>query len=228
MSKPASTVPPPHFPPHQESRVWLLSSGASPIGVALARQLLTHGDHVVFGTKAKEVSDPNSQRAADFSSFWTEEVLVKEGWKDRAKVIGLDGRCEVTLFLQYFEEAWLTVGVRIAGIWVSVKLLLQTPLHLSRSLTSLSAARAKVRAVFSTKHHRRPVGLMSPSAGLAIIGTVEELGASPRTCALIRDQFETTYFGHINLIKAALPPMRHRGRGHIILLTGISWFPNLL
>ncbi|KAL9014068.1 MAG: hypothetical protein Q9173_001277 [Seirophora scorigena] len=158
-----STVPAPQFPAHQESRVWLLSSGASPIGVALARQLLTHGDHVVFGTKAKEVSDPNSQRAADFSSFWTEEVLVKEAWKDRAKVIGLDGR---------------------------------------------------------------PVELMSLLAGLAIIGTVEELGASPRTCALIRDQFETNYFGHINLIKAALPPMRHRGRGHIILLTGIRSHPD--
>lgn len=60
-----------------------------------------------------------------------------------------------------------------------------------------------------------------------MVGTVEELGASPRTCALIRDQFETNYFGHINLIKAAIPSMRRRGRGHIILLTGISRIPSL-
>ncbi|KAL9022367.1 MAG: hypothetical protein Q9185_000482 [Variospora sp. 1 TL-2023] len=56
-----------------------------------------------------------------------------------------------------------------------------------------------------------------------MVGTVEELGASPRTCALIRDQFETNYFGPINLIKAAIPSMRRRGRGHIILLTGITY-----
>lgn len=57
----------------------------------------------------------------------------------------------------------------------------------------------------------------------AIVGTVEELGASPRTSALIRDQFETNYFGHVNAIKAILPFMREKQSGHIILLTGISW-----
>ncbi|KAL8967228.1 MAG: hypothetical protein Q9197_005546 [Variospora fuerteventurae] len=224
MSKPASTVPAPQFPAHQEPRVWLLSSGASPIGVALARQLLAHGDHVIFGTKAKEISESNSQRAADFSAFWTEEVLVKEGWKGRAEVIGLDGRCEVALFLVHFKGPWLTVGEGVLGIRVSVKRLLQTRLHLSRSLTSLSAARVKVRFdEVGPKICQTNITL----ACLAMVGTVEELGASPRTCALIRDQFETNYFGHINLIKAAIPSMRRRGRGHIILLTGISPIPSL-
>lgn len=58
----------------------------------------------------------------------------------------------------------------------------------------------------------------------AVIGTVEELAASPSTLTLIRDQFETNFFGAVNIIKAALPAMRERKSGHIIVLTGISAF----
>jgi NAD(P)-dependent dehydrogenase (short-subunit alcohol dehydrogenase family) len=39
---------------------------------------------------------------------------------------------------------------------------------------------------------------------------------------LVREQFETNFFGPINIIKAALPVMRERKSGHIINLTGIS------
>ena len=56
----------------------------------------------------------------------------------------------------------------------------------------------------------------------AILGTVEELATSERTQALIRDQFETNFFGPVNIIKAALPAMREKSSGHIIILTGIS------
>lgn len=41
---------------------------------------------------------------------------------------------------------------------------------------------------------------------------------------LVREQFETNFFGPINIIKAALPVMRERKSGHIINLTGISEF----
>lgn len=58
----------------------------------------------------------------------------------------------------------------------------------------------------------------------AVIGTVEELAASPSTLTLVRDQFETNFFGPVNIIKAALPAMRERRSGHIIVLTGISAF----
>lgn len=57
---------------------------------------------------------------------------------------------------------------------------------------------------------------------LAVVGTVEELAASPRTLNLIRDQFETNYFGPVNIIKAALPHMRRQKSGHIMVLSGIS------
>ncbi|KAL8916979.1 MAG: hypothetical protein Q9208_008234 [Pyrenodesmia sp. 3 TL-2023] len=176
MSKPSSIVPPPQFPTHPEPRVWLLSSGASPIGIALSRRLLTHGDSVVFGRAPKELSDANSYRAVDFTTFWEEEVLVKEGWKDRARVISLDGR----------------------------------------NMGQCQAAIADICASF------RKLDILLCCSSETVVGSVEELGASPRTNALVRDQFETNYFGHVNIIKAALPSMREKGRGHIMLVTGIS------
>ncbi|KAL8935478.1 MAG: hypothetical protein Q9216_005406 [Gyalolechia sp. 2 TL-2023] len=86
----------------------------------------------------------------------------------------------------------------------------------SRNLGQCQAAVAEA----VTSFHKLDILLCCSSE--AIVGTVEELGASPRTSALIRDQFETNYFGHVNIIKAALPSMRDNHCGHIILLTGIS------
>ncbi|EEP78685.1 conserved hypothetical protein [Uncinocarpus reesii 1704] len=56
----------------------------------------------------------------------------------------------------------------------------------------------------------------------AIIGAVEELAVSERTQALVRDQFETNYFGPVNLVKAVLPQMRKQKSGHIMALGGIT------
>lgn len=56
----------------------------------------------------------------------------------------------------------------------------------------------------------------------ALVGTVEELAASPRTQSLVREQFESNFFGPVNCIKAALPAMRKKGGGHIIVVTGIT------
>lgn len=71
---------------------------------------------------------------------------------------------------------------------------------------------------------------MSPLASLieptltitAVIGTVEELAESQRTLTLVREQFETNFFGTVNIIKAVLPAMREKRTGHIMVLTGIS------
>ncbi|KLJ12877.1 hypothetical protein EMPG_09470 [Blastomyces silverae] len=56
----------------------------------------------------------------------------------------------------------------------------------------------------------------------AIIGTVEELAASERTRLLVKDQFETNYFGPVNLIKAVLPQFRKQKTGHILVVGGIT------
>lgn len=54
------------------------------------------------------------------------------------------------------------------------------------------------------------------------MGTVEELSTSPATQNLVRDQFEVIFFGQVNFIKAALPLLRTRHTGHIIVVTGIT------
>lgn len=105
MVKQTSTIPTPQFPAHSEPRVWFLTSGASSIGIVLSRQLLAHGDYVALGTQLGRTASGGDYRAAEFNTFWAEEVLVKEGWKDRARVIGLDGRCEVARCFHYPRKA---------------------------------------------------------------------------------------------------------------------------
>ncbi|KAK3297533.1 uncharacterized protein B0H64DRAFT_440991 [Chaetomium fimeti] len=56
----------------------------------------------------------------------------------------------------------------------------------------------------------------------AVIGTVEELSATPSTRNLVRDQFDTIFFSQVNFIKAALPQFRAQHTGHIIILTSIG------
>ncbi|KAL8696557.1 MAG: hypothetical protein Q9201_007600 [Fulgogasparrea decipioides] len=167
---------PTKFPAHSGSRVWFLTSGASPIGIALSRQLLAHGDSVVFGVKPSDMPGKNSNRAGDLTAFWNDQVLVNEGWKSRARVVGLD----------------------------------------ASSMGQCQAAVAEAVAIF------RKLDVLFCCSSEALIGTVEELGASSRISALIRDQFETIYFGQVNMIKAALPSMRTKQSGHVILLTGIT------
>ena len=53
------------------------------------------------------------------------------------------------------------------------------------------------------------------------MGTVEELSVSAQTLTLVRDQFETNFFGPVNIIKTILPRFRARRSGHIMILTGI-------
>ncbi|GAQ03618.1 dehydrogenase/reductase SDR family member 7C [Aspergillus lentulus] len=56
----------------------------------------------------------------------------------------------------------------------------------------------------------------------ALVGAVEELAASQQTLNLVKDQFETNYFGPLNIIKATLPHMRKQKSGHIMILSSIT------
>ncbi|OIW29573.1 NAD(P)-binding protein [Coniochaeta ligniaria NRRL 30616] len=56
----------------------------------------------------------------------------------------------------------------------------------------------------------------------SVIGTVEELSATPATQNLVRDQFETIFFSQVNFIKAALPQFRAQHTGHIMIVTSIG------
>ena len=55
-----------------------------------------------------------------------------------------------------------------------------------------------------------------------VVGTVEELDGSTRTRTLVRDQFETNFFGAVNVIKAILPTFRAKRNGHIVVMTAIT------
>lgn len=92
-----ATPPPPtpRFPTHNEPRVWFLTSGDSPIAIALAKQLLAHGDFVVAGIPPGE-AERDEERTAEFREL-LHDVGQKSGpggeWRDRMRVLMLDVRC---------------------------------------------------------------------------------------------------------------------------------------
>ncbi|KAF2878585.1 hypothetical protein BDV95DRAFT_557870 [Massariosphaeria phaeospora] len=80
----------PHFPPHNAPRVWFITRGSSPIAIALARQVLDHGDYVVTGVQPIEFEKREGQ-SDDFRAF-LEEAKKTERWRERLRVVGLDAR----------------------------------------------------------------------------------------------------------------------------------------
>ncbi|KAF1937267.1 NAD(P)-binding protein [Clathrospora elynae] len=80
----------PHFPPHNAPRVWFITRGVSPIAIALARQVLEHGDYVVAGVMPIEFEKREGQ-GEDFRTF-LEDVRQTERWRERLRVVGLDSR----------------------------------------------------------------------------------------------------------------------------------------
>lgn len=80
----------PHFPPHNAPRVWFITRGVSPIAIALARQVLEHGDYVVAGVMPTEFEKREGQ-SEDFRNF-LEEAKRTERWRERLRVVGLDAR----------------------------------------------------------------------------------------------------------------------------------------
>ena len=63
---------------------------------------------------------------------------------------------------------------------------------------------------------------------VAVIGAVEELSTSAETQTLIRDQFETKFFGPVNVIKAVLPSMRMKEKGHVVVLSDVSEYSSVV
>lgn len=48
------------------------------------------------------------------------------------------------------------------------------------------------------------------------------MNTNSRTLTLVRDQFERNFFGPMNMIREAIPEMRSKHNGHIIVLSGIT------
>lgn len=55
-----------------------------------------------------------------------------------------------------------------------------------------------------------------------MVGSIEELGAAPSGQTMIRDQFETNFYGPVNVMRAVIPSMRSRGGGHVVVITSVS------
>ena len=91
------TAKTPQFPSHASPRVWLITSTTTPIGTAIARHALSHGDSVVAGVRDIDLlrggGGKEGQREAEFWEFWA-EVRGKKEWRERCKGVELDGRCE--------------------------------------------------------------------------------------------------------------------------------------
>ena len=83
-------APTPQFPTHNAPRVWLLTSGDSPISVSVARQVLEHGDYVVSGIMQTDFED-DAERSQEFKRFLS-QVGRTPGMKERLKVVALDTR----------------------------------------------------------------------------------------------------------------------------------------
>jgi NAD(P)-dependent dehydrogenase (short-subunit alcohol dehydrogenase family) len=77
-------------------------------------------------------------------------------------------------------------------------------------------------AVAEAVHAFGRIDILLCCTSQAVIGTVEELAVSDRTQTLVRDQFETNFFGPMNIIKATLSNMREQKIGHMIVLGGIT------
>ncbi|ERF74753.1 hypothetical protein EPUS_04922 [Endocarpon pusillum Z07020] len=166
----------PQFPTHNAPRVWLLTSGDSPVGITLARQVLNHGDYVVSGIIPAEF-EKDDTRSEEFKSFLSEVGRRGgDGWKERLKIVALD--------------------IRMMG----------------------QCQAAVAEAVYAYGR----VDILFCCTSQAIVGTVEELAISNRTQTLVRDQFETNFFGPMNIIQSTLPNMREQKIGHIIVLGGIT------
>lgn len=96
--------PTPQFPTHNAPRVWLITAGDSPIGISLARSVLSHGDYVVSGIIPADF-EKESTRSEDFKNFLADVgANADEGWRDRLRIVGLDVRYVPGFFFLLLES----------------------------------------------------------------------------------------------------------------------------
>jgi NAD(P)-dependent dehydrogenase (short-subunit alcohol dehydrogenase family) len=94
--------------------------------------------------------------------------------------------------------------------WKAVITALVLPLDVNRK-DQVSAAVAKAEATFGS------IDVLVNNAGFGYFSSIEE-GEEEK----IRGQFETNFFGLVNMVQAVLPGMRRQRRGHIINFSSIG------
>lgn len=241
-SNPPSSNPPaqppktPQFPPHNAPRVWLLTNGASPISINLARHLLAHGDYVVSCVCPRAI-EHDERHGLQLAAFYEEirrqgsgkssarekdkesseehlpDVGKSEGEKDGSGEDKGDSHGEKGGSGRQNGTGKSSANTKMKPYRERMRVV---PLD-SSSVSQAQAAVAEALAAFGMG-----IDILLLSTPSAVLGTVEELSQTPATTTLVRDQFETNFFGNVNLIKAVLPAMRERKNGHIVLLSGVS------
>ncbi len=62
-----------------------------------------------------------------------------------------------------------------------------------------------------------PIDVVVNGAGCAVVGSVEEIGEQQA-----RAIFETNFWGMVNVVRAVLPQMRERRKGHIVNISAVA------
>lgn len=67
----SSTASIPQFPNHAGPRVWFITSASSPIGLAVAQEILNHGDLVVAGDDTRLSAPEDEPKREALLSLWS-------------------------------------------------------------------------------------------------------------------------------------------------------------
>ncbi|RKF83232.1 putative short chain dehydrogenase reductase family protein [Golovinomyces cichoracearum] len=211
MARPQQHPPTPlQTPTPDVARVWFLTSGLSALSVRLTRELLEHGNLVVVALRPIDFDqEGDHELSREFRELIAECQTGKkldEGWNDRLLCIHCEGRAigqcgaAIAEAVHFFERIDILLCCTLEGVPISH---FQQPRSYSCD-DFLGDFRLTRFLFFSVA---------------AVIGTVEELNQSDDTQNLVRDQFETTFFSQVNFIKATLPHLREKSKGHIIILS---------
>lgn len=87
---PSSKTPVPQFPNHTTPRVWFITSALSPVGLAVAQEVLKHGDLVATGNDPGLPGAGGDSRSEALLSL--KSYAEDQGWEDRLRIINIDPR----------------------------------------------------------------------------------------------------------------------------------------
>ena len=78
------------FPPHKQPRTWFITAATSPIGLAVTKQLIEHGDSVVAGLQSNDFDGDEAQHE-EFEAF-VDEMWRRNEAQNRVQVMHFDSK----------------------------------------------------------------------------------------------------------------------------------------
>ncbi|QDS77082.1 hypothetical protein FKW77_007374 [Venturia effusa] len=218
----AAAAPPkvPQYPLHNAPRVWFMTDGLSPIAIALSRYLLEHGDYIVAGMLPHEFETARGEGLRNFMSEVVregrheEDIGHEDGLEDNEN--GIDDDAGLEDMELGGDKEWEEVEAQQSKRRKRWRDRFRVVRLDGRNIAETQSAVAEALAAFGR------IDILFICKSEALVGSVEELSQTSRTQTLVRDQFETNFFGPVNVVKAVLPSMREKRNGHIVAMTGIT------